>query len=101
MADVPQTEMQDTTHMYMARVWYHDTQTLYLLGAFVFLVIQDKEFMANFPLWVHQIADKLIILGAIWTRFQSGTRPVAFQSGQAREVRSIAPAPQKVADGTP
>jgi len=95
MAEVPQAEMQDTTHTYMARVWYRDTATLFNLASFVFLLLQDQTFLAGIPDAYRHMIDKAIVAFNLWIRFQSSTRPVALQQGQSREVHSIPPAPAK------
>ncbi len=79
------------THVYVARVWYRDTATLFNLGSFLFLLLSDQSFMAGFPdQWQHR-AEKLIVMLNLWIRFQSSTRPVALQQGTPREVNAIPP----------
>lgn len=91
MAD-PQTELAGTTHTYMARVWYRDTATLFLLGSFVWFVIQDKSTVELLiPHQYHELVAKIVLIVALWIRFQSSTRPVALTAGTTREVHSIDP----------
>lgn len=83
------------THTYVARAWYRDTATLFNLASFAFLLLQDQTLMAGVPdAWRH-LADKLIVAGNLWIRFQSSTRPVALTEGATREVNSIPPKPSR------
>ncbi len=88
----PQTEETGTTHVYVARAWYRDTATWFLIGSFLWFVIQDQ---ANIELLIphkyHELVAKIVVLVGLWIRFQSSTRPVALHEGMTREVHSITP----------
>lgn len=88
----PAPQDPGTTHVYVARAWYRDTATLYLIGSFLWFVIQDQ---ANVELFVphkyHDLVAKNTLLGALFIRWQSSTRPVALKEGTPREVRTIPP----------
>lgn len=87
-------ELQEvgTTHTYVARAWYRDTATLFLIGSFLWFLIQDQQNVEMFiPHKYHDLVAKLVVLIGLWIRFQSSTRPVGFREGATREVHSIPP----------
>jgi hypothetical protein len=94
--DAPAPEAKGTTHAYIARAWYRDPETWYLIGAFLYFVVQDQ---ANvdllFPASWHATISKLALLVALFLRWKSSTRPVALREGTIREVYSIPPRPTK------
>lgn len=90
MAD-PKVESQDTTHIYVARVWYKDTATLFNIASFVYLLLQETEFTKLIPERWHGLTSAFIIAFNLWIRFQSSTRPVALTAGTTVEVHSIEP----------
>lgn len=88
----PQTEVEGTTHTYVARAWYRDTATWVMLGSFVWFVIQDQSNVELFiPHRYHELIAKAVLLVSLYLRFQSSTRPVAMSQGSVREVKSISP----------
>lgn len=91
MGEMPQPEVQDTTHTYVARAWYRDASTLVGIVGIAALVIQDHDFQDLVPERFHTLLAKLTVALMLILRYTSATRPVAMQEGQTREVRSIAP----------
>ncbi len=90
----PSAEPVGTTHTYVARAWYRDTSTLFMLGSFLWFLVQDQ---ANVELFVpHQYHDavaKLVVAVSLFLRWKSATRPIALSAGVTREVNSIPPKP--------
>lgn len=77
------------TQTYVARAWYRDPAVLVNLGSFVLFVLADETFMKGLPdSWQH-VAIKIVLLGNLWIRFQSSTRPVGLSAGTTREVYTI------------
>lgn len=91
MANEPQPEMQDTTHTYVARAWYRDSQTWILIGGTLLLFLQDADFQQLVPERYHTLLAKVTLIVALVLRKTSATRPIAMTQGETREVRSIPP----------
>lgn len=88
------------TQTYVARAWYRDTATMFNLLTFALLVLGDETFMKGLPdSWQH-LATKVILVGNLWIRFQSSTRPVALSHGATREVYTIPVKDGTVSDAT-
>lgn len=94
--EVPTRQDEGSKHMYVARAWYRDGATLYLIVSFLWFIIQDR---ANVDLFIphqyHEMVAKIVLLGALFLRWKSSTRPVALKDGTMREVNSIAPREDK------
>lgn len=91
MGNDPQPEMQDTTHTYVARVWYRDSTTVVTIIGFVLLIVQDHDFAQIVPEKYHLLLAKVVLLLTLVLRYTSATRPVGLREGETREVRSIPP----------
>jgi hypothetical protein len=92
MAEQPQQQDAGATHTYVSRAWYRDTATLFLIGSFLWFVVQDRAMVEMFiPHEYHDHVAKVVLLIAMFIRFKSSTRPVGWRQGDTREVRSIAP----------
>lgn len=90
----PELQEPGSTHVYVARAWYRDTATLFLIGSFLWFVIQDQSSVEMFiPHQYHEKIAKLVLLIAMFNRWKSSTRPVALKEGTPREVHSIPPRP--------
>jgi len=87
----PQAEMQGTTHTYVGRAWYRDSQTLIMIAGLVLLVLQDNDFISLIPDRYHTLIAKIAIVIALVLRKTSATRPIGWTQGETREVRSIPP----------
>lgn len=95
MAEMPVPQDPGATHLYVARAWYRDTQTWFLVGSFLWFVLQDKANVEMFiPHQYHEAVAKVVFLIALFLRFKSGTRPAGLRQGDTREVHSIAPRQQ-------
>jgi uncharacterized membrane protein YcjF (UPF0283 family) len=91
MAD-PVPEVTGTTHTYIAKAWYKDSATLFLLASIAFQLVQDQWFVDNFiPHQYHEWIGKIILLVALVNRIALTKRPVALSDGTAVTVGSIAP----------
>lgn len=90
MAD-PQAENKGTTHTYLSRAAWKDAQTWTLVAAFIWFLVQNKEFTDMVPAGLHIWIDRVLVIGLLWQRFYTVTRPVAIFQGTPVEVRSIPP----------
>jgi hypothetical protein len=92
MAEAPKTEEPGTTHTYLAKAWYKDSATWFLIGSIAYTVLQDEWFMATIiPHAWHEAASKIILTIALVIRITKTLRPVAMRDGVLVEVRSIPP----------
>jgi hypothetical protein len=92
MAETPKAEAPGTTHTYVAKAWYKDGATWFLIGSIAFTLVQDDWFFQNvIPHAWHEWTSKAILTIALVIRITKTLRPVAMRDGVLVEVRSIPP----------
>lgn len=84
-------ETPQVTHTYFSRAWFKDPQTWLLIVGFLWFLANEPTFTTAIPLAAQIWVGRIVLIGALFLRFQSAHRPVASRDGVPVEVHSIPP----------